>query len=267
MKNNLPHPKTIQTWYSKSDICGEPGIQKLHFDRLKKIADDFSASEQKKMICSLVFDEMHIRQQVYWSRNHSDYVGIIEDNRNEDQNSSVDKKAIAKEVIVFFLNGINKKFEYPVAYYLIDKLNSMQRKDLIAEIIKAITECGIRISNVTFDGLYCNTKSCEILGANLNVHSVDFQPYFINPQNGEKIFIILDPCHMQKLVRNTLAGRGMILYRKNRQIKWEHIVSLHEYSKTNNMRTHKLTKKHIEWQQNEMNVRLAVQTLSQSVAN
>lgn len=242
-------------------------MQKLHFDRLKKIANNFSVSEQKKMICSLIFDEMHIRQQVFWSRNHSDYVGIVEDNRNEDQNGSVHKTAIVKQVIVFYLNGINTKFEYPVAYYLIEELNSMQRKDLMVEIISAITECGIRISNVTFDGLYCNTKSCEILGANLNVHSVNFQPYFLNPQSGEKIFIILDPCHMQKVVRNTLAGREMILYRKNIQIKWKHIVSLYEYSKTNNMRTHKLTKKHIEWQQNPMNVRLAVQTLSQSVAN
>lgn len=272
--NNLPHPKTIQSWYSNSDICGEAGIQKQHFERLKKIANNFSASTQKKIICSLIFDEMHIRQQVYWCRNHLDYVGVIDVNRKQNQvmsgmpeDQNISGKAIAKQVIVFYLNGINTKFEYPVAYYVIDKLNSMQRKELVAEIVSAVTECGIRISNLTFDGLYCNTKSCELLGANLDVNSVDFQPYFLNPYNDEKIFIILNPCHMQKLVRNTLAGRGVIFHQKKAQIKWNHIVSLYEYSKTNNMRTHKLSKKHIEWQQNEMNVCLAVQTLSQSVAN
>lgn len=36
-KNNLPHPKTIQNWYSMSDLSGEPGIQKQHLERLKKI--------------------------------------------------------------------------------------------------------------------------------------------------------------------------------------------------------------------------------------
>lgn len=157
-----------------------------------------------------------------------------------------------------------------MAYYVIDKINSLQRKDILLEILSAVTECGIRISNLTFDGLYCNAKTCELLGAHLDVFNDNFQPFFPNPKNGENIFIILNPCHMQKLVRNTLAGKEVIFYRNENhvtQIKWKHIVDLHEFSKTNDIRTHKLTKKHIQWEQNDMNVRIAVQTLSASVAN
>lgn len=274
-KNNLPHPKTIQNWYSMSDIRGEPGIQQHHFERLKKIANDFKEEKRTEMICSLIFDEMSVRQHIYWSRSHLDYIGVVQELNQDmpavpDDHNGVERNVIAKQTIVFYLNGINTKFEYPVAYYVIDKINSSQRKDVLLEILSAVTECGIRVSNLTFDGLYCNTKTCELLGANLDVFSKNFQPFFPNPNNDENIFIILDPCHMQKLLRNTLASKKVILYRNGKhetQIKWQHIVDLFEFSRTNGLRTHKLTKKHIEWEQNDMNVCLAVQTLSASVAN
>lgn len=271
-KNNLPHPNTIKSWYSNSDVRGEAGIQEERLKCLKRIASDFNEAKKTKMICSMIFDEMNVRQQIYWSRSHQDYIGMVP----KDQNGNVenvfesDDSTISKQIIVFYLNGINTKFEFPVAYYVINKINSLQKKNMLVEILCAVTECGIRISNLTFDGLFSNTKMCELLGANLDVLSQDFQPFFSNPNSGEKIFIILDPCHMQKIVRNTLAGKKVIFHRdENRetQIKWEHIVKLYEFSKSHDMLTHKLTKKHIQWEQNSMNVRLAVQTLSASVAN
>lgn len=107
---------------------------------------------------------------------------------------------------------------------------------------------------------------CKRLGANLNVGSNSFQPYILNPSTDEKIFIFLDACHAEKLARNTLAGKE-IIYEPNGKIEWRYIQSLYNYSKNNELQTHKLTKKHVEWKSCKMNVRIACQTFSKSVAD
>lgn len=108
---------------------------------------------------------------------------------------------------------------------------------------------------------------CELFGANLNVFSNDFQTHFPNPVTNEKIYILLDPCHMEKLVRNTLASRKTFYDQHDKKIEWKYIESLYNYSRTNDFRTHKINKKHIDWKRNAMNVRIAAQTFSLSVAN
>lgn len=181
--NNLPTVKTIQSWYSQSDMKGEPGIQPDHINRLKRIATNIKEKHKTSIICSLVFDEVNIRQQVYWSKEQSKYVGLVEaveEHVPEDQNNDNNEDKIqVKQIILFFLNGININFQHPVAYYPIDKLDAAQRKEILLKIITAVTsECNIRISNVTFDGLACNAKMCNMLGADLDVNSPSFQPFF-----------------------------------------------------------------------------------------
>lgn len=68
-------------------------------------------------------------------------------------------------------------------------------------------------------------------------------------------------------MRNTLASRKVIYDGQNRKIEWRFIEALYNNSKETGLRTHKLSKKHIQWHRNTMNVGLAVQTLSNSVAN
>lgn len=73
---------------------------------------------------------------------------------------------------------------------------------------------------------------------------------------------------MEKIVRNTLSNRKEFFAdKKNNKIEWKLIESLYEFSRENNFKTHKLTKKHVEWKRNPMNVRLASQTFSNSVAD
>lgn len=58
---HLPAVATIQRWFANSDIRGDPGISTETLNRLKKITDDFETSNDRKLLCSLVFDEMYIR--------------------------------------------------------------------------------------------------------------------------------------------------------------------------------------------------------------
>lgn len=271
---NLPSPRTLQAWYANSDCNGEPGIQAETIERLKRIVEAHDKKNNSILLCSLVFDKMNVRQQISWTKHHG-YNGYVDDIDFDEipeipQSSTVEteKKSLpAQQGIVFILNGINYSFEFPVAYWLIRKLNKHQKKRLLIKVIEAITKVGIKVLNVTFDGDASNAPMCELLGAQLNILQPGFQPYFLNPVNGEKIYIIMDPCHMEKLIRNTLGCKGVIYDGTNSRIEWRFIENLYNFSKQNDLLTHKLNKKHMQWKRNMMNVSQASQTLSQSVAN
>lgn len=71
--------------------------------------------------------------------------------------------------------------------------------------------------------------------------------------------------HMLKLVRNCLGDKNILRDKFNRTIEWKFIERLYR-AKKNDLVSHKLTKKHIEYGGNVMNVTLASQTISNSVA-
>lgn len=262
-QNHLPHRQTIRSWYANSDAKAEAGLQEDHLQKLKQVCEDHEKTHKNKLMCSLVFDEMNIRKQVYWCWHKEDYAGFV----NYGQDPNTQTNIIAKQAIVFILNGLNASFEFPLAYYFIDTLNKNQRRDLISEIVTAVSKCGVKITNITFDGYSSNVPMCSLLGANLDVSSESFQPYFLNPINNERIYIIMDPCHAEKLVRNTLANRQILYDDNNDKIEWRYFVSLYECSKDSKLRTHKLSKQHIQWRRTAMNVRIASETLSKSVAD
>lgn len=147
--NHLPNIKTIRNWFANSDINSEPGIQKEHMERLKNIAAEFRMKHNRRVMCSLVFDEMHIRQQVFWSSQQLEFAGFV----NYGQDLTKEENTIAKEAIAFILKGIDVNFEYPVCYYFIHDLTALQRKKLVNDIIIAVSECDVKITNLTFDGL------------------------------------------------------------------------------------------------------------------
>lgn len=166
-------------------------------------------------MCLLCFDEMNIRQQILWSAHQLNYLGYTKCGQNPDD----DENIVAKQALVYILNGIDVNFEYPIAYFFINTLNASQRANILDDIIKEVTKCGIKITNVTFDGYSANVPMCEILGANLDVFSDNFKPFINNPSNNEKIYITPDACHMEKLVRNTLASKKVFYDANNNSIE------------------------------------------------
>lgn len=132
---NLPHSKTIKApKLQLSDVSGEPGIQKQTMDILRKIVDE----SDEPLVCALIVDEMYLRKQVYYDHHAMKYVGyisypkqdvqLIEPENFESTSEQVPETAIAKQAIVFMLCGLNKYFQYPVAYHFIDqKMNVNER--------------------------------------------------------------------------------------------------------------------------------------------
>lgn len=81
---------------------------------------------------------------------------------------------------------------------------------------------------------------------NLKGKNEKFKSFIVDP-NKEKIFIIMDPSHMVKLIRNRLASCGKFIDADGNKIEWRYIAALYEYSIKHGLYTHKLTKKHMEW--------------------
>ena len=73
---------------------------------------------------------------------------------------------------------------------------------------------------------------------------------------------------MLKLARNALADVGEFVDDNGKTIKWTHIKFLHEIQEDEGLKFgNKISKGHIEFQKQKMNVKVAAQTLSSSVAD
>lgn len=259
--DNLPSPVTLKKWYSLSKSNGKPGFCDDSLLVLKNVAENFNANGQQ-LICTLSFDEMAIRKHVQWSDPEKKFFGRI----SYGSRTAGDNFEVAKNAIVFMVNGLNDDFHIPVVFHFIRELNAAERVCLLTEVITKISALNIKIEGVIFDGLSANISMCKLMGASFD--KKDFRPYFVCPNTSNKIYVFLDVVHMLKLVRNTL-GRSKILYDDNDQkVEWKYFEELERFrSEDGYTLTHKLTKKHIQWYRAPMRVHLATETLSNSVAD
>lgn len=160
--------------------------------------------------------------------------------------------------------GVNLVIKSPVAYYFIDSLKTESKKKLLMDVLQAVSATGVTILNITSDGLVTNLSVFEKLGANF----ADFKPSFKNPFSNNDIHVIQDPCHMLKLVRNTLADREILYDSENNKIEWKYFVKLETIGKSTIFnQTHKITKRHIHWKERIMHVGTAAETLSNHIAD
>lgn len=256
---SLPHPSTLRKYYVNSGANGEPG---LSTDGIRSLSTLVKQSQDtgKKFYCSLTFDEMFIRRHVQYIDAQKKFQGFVTFAGNED----CCPIPVAQFAIVFMINGINKDVSIPVAHHFITSLKKEPKSDLLLSVITAVTETGAIIMNVTCDGSTTNFSMFRHLGASFKLD--DLKPYFRHPVNGNRIFIMFDACHMLKLVRNCILKHGSIVDSDNQTIKWKHFQRLERVRVKNDFIRHKLTKKHIDCHRNKMNVALAAQTLSRSVA-
>lgn len=233
---------------------------------------------------------MAIRTQVEWCNESKEFSGLVtyarkdlrlrddamndanndsiqvENDTNENGKKSTIPKTVAKFALVFMINGINDFIQLPIAYYFVNSTVGSDKKYLIKQIIQQITDCDVEVCNITFDGFSSNTKMCSLPGADVaNEDASKIKPYFT--LNDSKVYVIYDPSHMIKLVRNVLGKQKVLYDGENGKIEWKYVESLYKFSIQNNVTYgHKITKEHIEYTHNKMKVKLATQLLSNSVA-
>ena len=255
----LPNPSLVRKW-SASLQC-EPGFIKEAFASLTQ---EVTNSPIKKDCC-LVIDAMAIRSQTVWTPQRDKYFGFV-DYGTEIPNPPSDK--LATEALVFLLVGTRSHWKCPIGYFLGNKTNAEIQSKLVSKALELAAEAGLKIWSVTADGTAVNLATFELLRCKFVANYDDMVTSFKHPTTGEEVFAILDPCHMLKLARNALEAYGSFVDANGNIIEWQHIKELQKLQENQGLTLgNKLSSQHIQFQKHKMNVRLAAQTLSSSVAN
>ena len=234
----LPHPRTIAKWYQNVD--GKPGFTERAFqalgDRVK-----VAQMQEKKVVCSLVMDEIHIREHIEWDG--SKYCGYIDMGTELDD----DSLPIAKEALTFMVVSLNQGWKMPIGYFLINGLSGLERKNLVTLCLKKLHEVLVNVVSITHDGCAANLAMLKSLGVGISANG-DVTSHFLHPCTEKPVYCFLDACHMLKLVRNTIAEKELIYVNKE-LVKWEYIKSLHKLQDGEGLHLgNNLRAKHMAWQ-------------------
>lgn len=226
-----------------------------------KVKCDLMKESGKTLVCGLIMDEMAIREHLQWNgKRHQGYITVGADI------DSYDNLPKAKDVLVFLLVALNSRWKVPVGYFFINGLSANQRANLVNECLNQIHNTGVVIKTLTFDGAASNIAMANILGARLQWPNL--KPYFPHPKTNDNVYIMLDACHMIKLCRNTLGDWGIIHDGDGNQVKWEYFKNLvHLQNEAGLHAATKIRNRHINYKNEKMKVKLAVQTFSSSVSD
>lgn len=256
--NNLPSKRTLQMWYGSLHVS--PGICKSALNILREKAELYSKENGHQICLTLMDDEMSIRKEICWNTEERSFTGFSTIT-NASRQGNDEQLKVAKDALVFM--AVGPDFKVSVAYHLLNGLESIDRAALTLEVIREIENVGARIISLTGDGIIYNVVIGEILGAKYN----EDKPYFFSPTHPDrKIYLIFDPPHMLKLVRKHFCQDK--IYHEDKLVNWDHLRILAEKQSSEIFNLcNKLTKRHIDWHQMPMNVALAAQTISKSVAD
>ena len=258
----LPAPSLIKSW-ARSIKCS-PGF----ITEVFKILEEEVKGHPEKKDCCLVFHAMATRKQTLWDPTKDAYVGFVNYGDVLPELSDI----LASEALVFVLVGLRSHWKCPIAYFLIDKISATNQAQLLLKALVLTTEIGLKVWCLTSDGTSSNLSTFRLLGCLLSLTYESITAKFKHPTLDHDVFCVLDPCHMLKLARNTLADLGSMVYvdenGESNEICWKFLQHLHDVQENYGMKlANKLTSNHIKYQSHKMKVDLAAQTLSSSVAD
>ena len=255
---SLPHLNTIRRWYSSVD--GRAGFSREVFFSLEQKVEQ-ARREGKKILCALMLDEMAIKKQIDWDGHQ--VVGFVDIGAGTSPNES---NPPATDALVLMAVCVNGSWKVPLGYFLIGGMTGVERANLVREALLKLSIIGICVVSVTCDGPSTHFTMLRELGASLDPNNLD--PSFPDPANADhRIQVMLDVCHMLKLLRTALASCGLLKDGEGSIIRWQYLVELHDLQQQQGLHlANKLRAAHINFHQQKMKVKLAAQALSASVA-
>ena len=145
---------------------------------------------------------------------------------------------------------------------------SKSQAQLVRMALEKAAKVGLRVWSITTDGTAVNISIFRELGCNFTTSFETMITKFKHPTEDYYVFAILDPCHILKLARNARAHLDSIIDEENRIIEWKYFKSLDTIQESEGFTlANKLSLKHAKFETHKMNVKLAAQTLSSSVAD
>jgi len=210
-----------------------------HLQKKTKNADS-------RLMYTMMMDEMAIRKQLKFDRVADRFVGYVDMGVEGIEDMSC--LPLANEALVFMLVSLTEGWKIPLAYFLIAGLHSSERANLVRLCLQKCYDVGVHVVSLTFDGCSANVAIATELGASLKMPNVN--PIFTHPSdNNISVCIVLDACHMLKLMRNAFAEKGVLLSPSGDEIKWDSVKNLQALQTTEGLKAgNKLHERHVLWQ-------------------
>ena len=176
-----------------------------------------------------------------------------------------DEENVASEALVFMITGVRGHWKAPIAYFFTRTLAPTCQQALIEHALICLDEHGISVKCIVMDGHASNVSMCSMLGCSLKKDE-PLVTHFPHPSTSERVYVMMDACHMLKLSHNMLQAYS-VLQSPDGVIRWQFINKLHDTQQHEGLHAaNKLSRKHIEFESHKMKVSLAAQTMSRSVA-
>ena len=204
-------------------------------------------------VCSLLMDEISLKNHLFYDISKDTLIGT------EDYGDNNSSGLLANSALVLMVRGILHNWKQPVAYFLVNESCSSGRlKDIINEALLHLEAMGLTVLSIISDQGSNFLSFAKDQGVSTN------KPYF--EMRGKKYFVIFDPPHLLKSVRNNLLKYKLEFGHKT--ASWDDIKSFYQREHKLAIRmAPKLTEKHIDPNGFlKMRVKLVSQIFSHSVA-
>ena len=244
----LPSKSSLRRYISKMPTS--PGFSQGAINIIKsKVAQ----MDEKEKLVTLCMDEMSLKTHLYYDIAADKIVGL------EDYGSGYRTNKVSTSRLVFLVRSITGGWKQPLGYALVNGACPREEMEmLMKEAIDKLEGIGLTVVFVISD-MGSNFQS---LANHLNITPEN--PWFIH--NNQKYFVMFDPPHLLKCVRNNLMKYpfkfGMYT------ASWKDIEKFYNNDNTLTIRTApKLTEKHLHPNGfSKMKVKYATQVFSHTVA-
>lgn len=245
----LPSVKTLKRCMQKIDVG--PGFNASVLEALKQ---KVATLPKDSTLCAIVMDEMTIKESLEYSVEKDEVEGF------ENFGPLGKTKYVANHAIAFMVRGLMSKWKQPIGYFLSSgPMTASTMKELLLDCIDKLTAAGLTVKVVIGD----QGSNNQSLFSTLLKATVD-KPYF--EASGTKIYVLYDPPHLIKNVRNNFKKHGFTV--DGELIQWEYVKDFFLMDSSMKIRmAPKLTSRHINLPPfAPLRVKLATQVLSHSVA-
>lgn len=239
--------------------------------------------QEKNLLASaslggLFFDEVKVKEGLVFDTSSWELIGFTDLGTDEDDLNTLLKgdgserssgNGLATHVLQFFFKSLFANFEYPCAYFLTTGIKSPQLNKLFWEGVSLLHSNNFEVLLVCCDGAAANRAFMK-----MNTNSGDATSVGYNYFSRRPLFMLSDPPHLIKKLRNNLSSSGFsekcprLLKNDGSLILWQHVEAAYEREKCRRARYTKLTSAHVNLDNlSKMRVKLAIETLSREVAD
>ena len=244
----LPTKSSIRRFVSKIPMA--TGIPQATLNLLKEKVAHMNEMEK---LCTLCVDEISLKTHLFYNVSDDKIVGV------EDFGGGYRTNKVATSALVFMLRSISGGWKQPLGYTLVNESCPVDTlEDLIKEAIDKLDGIGLNVVVIISD------MGSNFYSLSLRLKVTAEKPWFVH--NGKKVYLMFDPPHLLKCIRNNLMNYTFTFGQYS--ACWKDIEDFYEKDKILPIRTApKLTDKHINPSNfQKMKVKYATQVLSHTVA-